>query len=88
MNATRAAALSTHRTENYARSRPRLHVVYRAEGSLAAAPQAALPAAAPPVDAPRKAPPPVAVPPAAPRPAAAREPSARYTTWSLGRERA
>ena len=75
MNATRAAALSIHRTENYARSRPRLHVVYRAEGSLATAPPAALPAAlpaaAPPVDAPRKAPPPVAVPPAAPRPAAA-----------------
>jgi LysM domain len=79
MNATRAAALSIHRTENYARSRPRLHVVYRAEGSLATAPPAALPAAlpaaAPPVDAPRKAPPPVAVPPAAPRPDAAPRPA-------------
>jgi len=53
MNATRAAALSIHRTENYARSRPRLHVVYRAEGSLATAPPAALPAALPAAAPPR-----------------------------------
>jgi LysM domain len=77
MNATRAAALPTYPTEDQARSRPRLHVVYRAEASLAAAPPAALPAVAPPVDAPEKAPPPVAVPPAAPRPADAPRPARR-----------
>jgi LysM domain len=51
MNATRAAALAAHRTESYARPRPRLHVVYRADGSLAlvAPPAAVPPAAAPPV---------------------------------------
>ena len=83
MNATRAAALPAHRPENYARPRPRLHVVYRAEGSLAvvAPPAAAPPAAAPsltpaPVAAPPKASPPVAVPPAAPRPVAAPGPAA------------
>ena len=72
MNATRAAALPAYRTEDHARSRPRLHVVvYRAEDTLATAPPAVLPAVASPVDAPKKAPPLVAVPPAAPRPAAA-----------------
>jgi len=83
MNATRAAALPAHRPENYARPRPRLHVVYRAEGSLAvvAPPAAAPPAVAPPVTlapvvAPPQAPAPVAVPPAALRPAAAPRPAA------------
>jgi LysM domain len=83
MNATRAAALPAHRTESYARPRPRLHVVYRADGSLALV---APPAAAPPVTlapvtlapvaALPKAPPPLAVPPIAPRPAAAPRPVA------------
>ncbi len=77
MNATRAAALPAHRPEDHARSRPRLHVVSRAEGSLATAPPAALPAPAPSVPAPRKAPAPVAVPPAAPRPVAAPRPAPR-----------
>jgi len=76
MNATRGAALPAYRTEDHARSRPRLHVVYRAEDTLATAPPAALPAVASPVDAPKKAPPLVAVPPAAPRPAAAPRPPA------------
>jgi LysM domain len=77
MNATRAAALAAHRTESYARPRPRLHVVYRADGSLAlvAPPAAVPPAAAPPVTlapvtlapvpALPKAPPPLAAPPVA-----------------------
>jgi hypothetical protein len=72
MNATRAAALPAYPTEDQARSRPRLHVVYRAEASLAAAP----PAVAPPVDAPDKAPPPAAAPPAAPRPVGVPRPAA------------
>jgi hypothetical protein len=75
MNATRAAALPTYPTEDQARSRPRLHVVYRAEASLAAAPPAALPAVAPPVDAPEKAPPPAAAPLTAPRPAGVPRPT-------------
>ena len=33
MNATRAAALPAHRTEYDPCPRPKLHVVYRAEGS-------------------------------------------------------
>jgi hypothetical protein len=81
MNATRAAALPAHRTESYARPRPRLHVVYRADGSLAlvAPPAAAPPAAAPPVTlapvaAVPKAPPPLAAPPIAPRPSGAPKP--------------
>jgi hypothetical protein len=83
MNATRAAALPAHRTESYARPRPRLHVVYRADGSLAllAPPAAVPPAAAPPVTlapvaALLKAPPPPAAPPIAPRPPAALLPAA------------
>jgi hypothetical protein len=72
MNATRAAALPAH-TENYARPRPKLHVVYRAEGSLAVI---APPAPPPPVAAPPQAPPPAAVPPAAPRPPVAPRPAA------------
>jgi hypothetical protein len=83
MNATRAAALAAHRTESYARPRPRLHVVYRADGSLAlvAPPAAVPPTAAPPVTlapvaALPKAPPPLAAPPAALRPAAAPRPVA------------
>jgi len=74
MNATRAAALPAYRTEDQARSRPRLHVVYRAEETLATAAQ---PALAPPVEAPKKAPTPIAVPPAALRPAAAPRPARR-----------
>src|ERR1700677_485499 len=84
MNAMRAAALPAHRTEDYARPRPKLHVVYRAEGSLAVA---APPAAAPPVTlAPVAAPPktlspktlpPAAVPPAAPHPVVAPRPAHR-----------
>jgi hypothetical protein len=66
MNATRAAALPAH-TENYVRPRPKLHVVYRAEGSLAVI--------APPAP-PPQAPPPPAVPPATPRPAVAPRPAA------------
>jgi len=92
MNATRAAALPAHRTENYPRLRPKLHVVYRAEGSLAvvAPPAVAPPAVAPPVTLapvaappkapPPKAPPPVTVPPAAPRPVAAPRPARRTPT--------
>jgi LysM domain len=78
MNATRAAALPAHHTESYARPRPKLHVVYRAEGSLAVvAPPAAAPTVTPaPVASPPKASPPVAVPPTAPRPAAAPVPLA------------
>jgi hypothetical protein len=83
MNATRAAALPAHRTEDHARPRPRLHVVYRAEGSLAlvAPPAAALPAVAPPVTlaavaALPKALPPEAVPPVAPKPLVAPRPPA------------
>ncbi len=88
MNATRAAALPAHRTESYPRPRPRLHVVYRADGSLAlvAPPAAAPPAPAPPapallvtlapVAALPKAPPPPAAPPIAPRPSVAPNPPA------------
>jgi hypothetical protein len=76
MNATRAAALSAHRTESYARARPRLHVVYRADGSLAlvAPPAAAPPVTLAPVAALPKAPPPLAAPPIAPRPSVAPKP--------------
>ena len=77
MNATRGAALPAYRTEDHARSRPRLHVVYRAEDTLATAPPAALPAVASPVDAPKKAPPLVAVPPAALHPVVAPRPAHR-----------
>ncbi len=68
MNAMRAAALPAHRVEDYPRPRPKLHVVYRAEGSLAVlAPPAAAPPVTPaPVAAPSKANPPAAVPPAQP----------------------
>jgi hypothetical protein len=78
MNATRAAALPAHRTEYDPCPRPKLHVVYRAEGSLAivAPPAVAPPVTLAPVTAPQKAPRPVAVPPAAPRPVAAPRPSA------------
>jgi hypothetical protein len=82
MNATRAAALPAHRTENHARPRPKLHVVYRAEGSLAViAPPAAAPPAAPPppVAAAPKAPPPAVAPP----PAARRIPAAQPTAGPL-----
>jgi hypothetical protein len=81
MNATRAAALPAHRTESYARPRPRLHVVYRADGSLAlVAPSAAAPpAAAPPVTLAPVAALPSAPSPAAPHPVAAPPRSARPT---------
>jgi hypothetical protein len=67
MNAMRAAALPAHRTEDYACPRPKLHVVYRAEGSLAvvAPPAAAPPVTLAPVAAPPKALPPKALPPKA-----------------------
>src|SRR5580704_14675478 len=79
MNATRAAALPAYPTEDQARSRPRLHVVYRAEASLAAAPLAV----APLVDAPDKAPPPAAAPPGAPRPVAVPRPARRTPAAQL-----
>ena len=79
MNAMRAAALPAHRTEDYARPRPKLHVVYRAEGSLAVvAPLVTLaPVAAPPETLSPKTRPPAAVPPAALHPVVAPRPAHR-----------
>ena len=84
MNAMRAAALPAHRTEDYARPRPKLHVVYRAEGSLAVvAPPAVAPlvtlapVAAPPETLSPKTRPPAAVPPAALHPVVAPRPAHR-----------